>query len=391
MRRLASFGAYSSGVHRPTFSAPDMAARHWLVEQMREAGLAAEMDGIGNIIARNPRQGRRLLMGSHSDSQNHAGWLDGALGVIYALEIARSHIERGHAGAIDPVVWADEEAHYASFLGSRSAIGALEENEIEAARDATTGLALRQALADAGLAGMPRMHISAGDYVGYIEAHIEQGDHLDSAGLRIGVVTSIVGIYQYRITVSGARNHAGTTSMERRRDASRTLIRLAAQIDARIAELAAERTVWTVGNITVEPGQVSIIPDRSDMLLQVRDADPQVLVRIDAALRELVDRCDGGCPVTLGMTARSEPHRMDEGMREALRTSAEQHVPGDWVDMPSGAGHDAQILAGVMPAAMLFVPSIGGISHHWTENTKDEDIVLGCQVMADAAYRLLAG
>jgi len=392
LRHLATFGAHLTGVHRPTFSPQDMAARSWIVGQMRDAGLEPELDGIGNILGRAPRARRRLLVGSHSDSQNHAGWLDGAMGVVFGLEIARAIVEAGSSdAAVEAVDWADEEAHFASFLGSRSAIGELSEADIDEFHCATTGTPLRQALASAGLATRPRLGIDPSRYIGYLEAHIEQGDYLDAHGLALGVVTSIVGIWQYRITFRGQRNHAGTTRMAIRKDAGEAAVTLMHRIHERFRAVAAERTVWTVGNIRLEPGQVSIIPDLAEVMLQVRDADDAVLSRLDALLREMIAEANaaGSCEVLLQLESRSDPHRMDARLQDALELSAEEVAPGRVIRMPSGAGHDAQILAKVMPAGMLFVPSIGGISHHWDEDTRDEEIVLGCQSLAATCARLL--
>jgi N-carbamoyl-L-amino-acid hydrolase len=390
---LRGFGAHKTGVHRPTFSTQDMAARRWLVARMSEAGLSARMDGIGNIVGENTTAQRRLLVGSHSDSQNFAGWLDGALGVIYGLEIARAFVECGAEllVGVDAVVFADEEAHFASFLGSRSALGLLTESEISTAVNMTTGESLRDALGHAGLSALPRSLIDPQRYLGYLEAHIEQGDDLDARGLSVGVVTSIVGIHQYRLTFTGVRNHAGTTRMAIRKDAGAALIALASRIEESFRELSAERTVWTVGNIRLFPGEVSIIPDRAEMMLQVRDDDSEVLVRYEAELKALISDANqrGPCGVSIDKIAKSAPHRKDERLQQALTGAATKLAPGAFQHMPSGAGHDAQILASVMPAGMLFVPSIGGISHHWDENTAEADIVLGCQVMAEACQTLL--
>ncbi len=393
LHQLRTFGAYKTGVHRPTYSPEDMAARRWLVARMQEAGLSSSMDGIGNIIGENTAARRRLLVGSHSDSQNHAGWLDGAMGVIYGLEIARAFVEAGTPGGagVDAAVFADEEAHFASFLGSRSAIGVLDEDEIDSARNLTTGETLREALAGAGLADLDRRTIDPSRYLGYLEAHIEQGDDLEARELKLGVVTCIVGIHQYRVRFSGVSNHAGTTRMAIRRDAGAALVAFAHSIDERFRQLAAERTVWTVGNIRLDPGQVSIIPNHAEMLLQVRDADPAVLGRMRAALEHLValKRQAGPCGVELEILAESDPHEMSRHFEDALGSAASRMAPGQWQRMPSGAGHDAQILARVMPAGMLFVPSIGGISHHVNEDTREDDIVLGCEVLAASCCHIL--
>lgn len=393
LRRLAEFGRYRTGVHRPTYSAEDMAAREWIAGRMAEAGLETTIDGIGNVIGRSPADGRHLLLGSHSESQNHAGWLDGALGVIYALEVARALRTGADVPAVDVISFADEEGHFGSFNGSRSCCGLLDDDEIDGLTNRYDGEPLRSALERAGLAGRPRGQIDPAGCLGFLEAHIEQGDELESTGLRIGIVTSIVGIWQYRLTFEGEQNHAGTTRMASRKDAGLTLVRLAAAIDRRFPEVAGPRTVWTTGRITLEPGAPSIIPGRAEMLFQLRDADPDRLQRLEETLEALVAEADADepCNVQLEAMSRSVPKVMDERFQDALEAAAERHAPGLHQRMPSGAGHDAQILARRVPAGMLFVPSIGGISHHWREDTKEEDIVLGCQVMASAAASILAG
>jgi N-carbamoyl-L-amino-acid hydrolase len=385
--KLRGFGTFKSGVHRPTFSKVDMDSRHWLCERMREAGLVPEIDGIGNVIGRDPSPGPKLLLGSHTETQNEAGWLDGALGVMYALEVARAL-----GGGIDVVSWADEEGHYGSFLGSRSYIGEVTEAEIDACRNRYSSKTLREALAEAGLAGKPRIAFEPGRYKGYMEAHIEQGDDLEARELKIGIVTSIVGIWQYRVNFAGVQNHAGTTRMAIRKDAGLAAAKLAVAIDQEFPKVCAERSVWTVGRITLDPGAGSIIPGAAEMLIQFRDADPEVLLRLQATLEHLVAQANQGpCTAVLTNMSRSVPKVMDPGFQAALEAAAEAHAPGLHQRMPSGAGHDAQMLAKVMPSCMLFVPSIGGISHHWSENTSDEDIMLGGAVMTDAARALLAG
>ena len=226
LRRLADFGRWQTGVHRPTYSDDDMAARAWFAARLQEAGLDTEIDGIGNVIGRSRHPGPALLLGSHIETQPHGGWLDGALGVIYGLEVARALPDR----AIDVAAWADEEGHFGNFLGSRSFVGLLDEAEIDRSANKYDGGRLRDALARAGLAGRPRAALPPGRYRGYLEAHIEQGDELDRTGLRLGIVTSIVGIWQYRIRFEGVQNHAGTTRMAIRRDAGAALVQLASAI-----------------------------------------------------------------------------------------------------------------------------------------------------------------
>ena len=194
LKRLAEFGRYKTGVHRPTYSPVDVESRHWLAEKLRETGLDPVIDGIGNVIGRNLSAKRRLLVGSHSETQPYGGWLDGSLGVIYGLELARAFAaDPSCAGlGIEVAAWADEEGHYQSFLGSHSFTGMLSEAQINGVRGRDDGTPLREALQRAGLAGRPRERVDPQRYIGYLEAHIEQGDTLDASGLRIGVVETIV-------------------------------------------------------------------------------------------------------------------------------------------------------------------------------------------------------
>ena len=391
--KLRTFGAYKTGVHRPTFSPEDIASRAWFAEQCTAAGMETTIDGIGNILGKSKATGRKILSGSHLESQNHAGWLDGALGCVYALEAARAIREAGGDTGVDVVVFADEEGHFGSFLGSKSFTGVLTEADIDKAKDKTNGTPMREALSVAGYAGRPRLVIEPERYTGFFEAHIEQGATLEAEEKRIGVVTAIVAIWQYGITATGEQNHAGTTSMTRRRDAGLALIRLLNAIDKRFPDICGPRTVWTTGRITLDPGSHSIIPGRAEALFQLRDADPAVLDRLHAELNDLIAAANrvSRCTFELTVISQSTPARMDERLMAALDTAAERHAPGKHMRMPSGAGHDAQWLARKLPAAMMFVPSINGISHHWSENTSDEDLVLGAQVFTDAIAEVLKG
>jgi N-carbamoyl-L-amino-acid hydrolase len=389
--KLRSFGTYKTGVHRPTYSPEDVAARQWFADQCTAAGLDTVIDGIGNILGKSKAAGAKALSGSHLESQNHAGWLDGALGCVYALEAARAIREAGGDTGVDVVVFADEEGHFGSFLGAKSFTELLTEETIDNARDKTSGTPMRDALRAAGYAGRPRIRIEPARYKAFFEAHIEQGDSLELGALKIGVVTAIVAIWQYGITVTGEQNHAGTTSMLRRRDAGLALIKLLNAIDKRFPEICGPRTVWTTGRITLDPGSHSIIPGRAEALFQLRDADPAVLDRLRTELNELIAAANrvSRCAFELAVISQSAPAVMDERLIAALDTAAERHAPGKKTRMPSGAGHDAQWVARKLPAAMMFVPSIGGISHHWSENTSDEDIVLGAQVFTDGIAEAL--
>ena len=167
----------------------------------------------------------------------------------------------------------------------------------------------------------------------------------------------------------------------------------ASAIDDRFPALSGPRTVWTTGRITLDPGAPSIIPGGAEMLFQIRDDDPGVIERLEDLLRNMAAEvsAQGRCSVAVERIRTGAPAMMDAAFQQAIEAASAAFAGGKSIRMPSGAGHDAQILATIMPAGMLFVPSIGGISHHWTENTADADIVTGAEVFVDACRRLLAG
>jgi beta-ureidopropionase / N-carbamoyl-L-amino-acid hydrolase len=393
LNALRAIGTHKTGVHKPTFSQAHMQSLQWLVQRLPEAALAGDIDGIGNVLGISSKPGPKLLAGSHLESQNFAGWLDGPLGVVYALEAARViNPDANVSGAVEVASWCDEEGHFGSFLGSRSFAGGVSEAEIDAARDRSSGKTMRDALRDVGLAGRPRVKAEPGRHIGYLEAHIEQGERLESGGLAIGIVTSIVGIWQYRISFEGEQNHAGTTRMDVRKDAGLALARFCVAIDDRFPDLCGPRTVWTTGRITLDPGAPSIIPGHAEMLFQIRDEDPAVIERLEYMLRSMAAEVSarGRCNVTVERIRTGTPAMMDATFQQAIEAASAALAGGRSVRMPSGAGHDAQVLATLMPAGMLFVPSIGGVSHHWSENTDDADIVTGAQVFVETCRRLLA-
>ena len=395
LRRLREFGACGIGVVRQSLTPIDIESRHWLCERMHDAGLDARIDGIGTVHGRSRNPGPALLIGSHTDTQPRGGWLDGAMGVIYGLEVARTLAECADTRhlAVDVASWIDEEGAFATCLGSQAFCGEL---DLEAARDLANedGKPLGEALREAGLEGAPVERCEPERYLGYAEAHIEQGPWLEHQGKRIGAVTGIVGSRNFTVSFRGQQNHAGTTPMALRRDAGHALVELAHRVYETFPEHAGERSVWTIGRIALDPGVRSIVPGRAEMHLQFRDQDVAVLDRIEAHAFALVAESGARGRAEVHMTEvgkRSLPALMDERLRDHIERAAEHHAPGDWIAMPSAAIHDAQVLARHMPAAMMFVPSIGGISHAFEEDTREDDIVLGCRVFATAAANMLLG
>jgi beta-ureidopropionase / N-carbamoyl-L-amino-acid hydrolase len=388
LRELASIGGYKTGVDRVALSAKDIEARRWLVGKLTAVGLQASMDRVGNVLGRDPNAKKAILMGSHTDTVPKGGWLDGALGVGYALEIACAAIEANepHATGVDAISFEDEEGTYLPFLGSRSFFGDLESDEIAAAKS-KDGSSLTAALA--AIAAEPPPHrFDAARYVGYLEGHIEQGPRMEAGGYRIGVVTGLVGIRRFRILSHGSANHAGTTPMAMRKDAGAALIALATGIDEDMRRLAGPDTVWNVGNMIFRPGAANVVPSEGEMLLEFRDIDAAVMERAAERLLTRVTAANRG-PVRIEVeaTASLAPTPLAPNLGAAIATAAAARGEQP-VSLPSGAGHDAMVVARYMPAGMMFIPSIGGISHDITENTSDEDIVFGCEVLADAVSRL---
>ena len=263
---------------------------------------------------------------------------------------------------------------------------------MDAAVNRYHGKPLRDALREAGLEGRERIQIEPGRYKGFLEIHIEQGTVLERAEEQVGVVTGIVAIWQYRIVFEGQQDHAGGTTMAERRDAGLAAVRALALLNAKMPDHCGPRTVWTTGRISLSPGAPSIIPGRAEVLFQFRDMDLDVLERLDGLLRRVIaeiNRTDR-CTATLEVASQSRPAPCDATLQGCLADAAQELAPSRWRRMQSGAGHDAQFMARQVPSAMLFVPSIGGISHHWTEDTKPSDLKMGLQVLAAAARRFLS-
>jgi beta-ureidopropionase / N-carbamoyl-L-amino-acid hydrolase len=390
LRDLSRIGEYKTGVHRPTLSPADREARAWLRSRLIDAGLDARIDGIGNVLGYCAAP-KRVLVGSHIESQPYAGRLDGALGVLYGIELARAFRDMGQDIGVDVGAWFDEEGYYGTKLGSRSFCDQLTPDELSRCRHRDDGTPLVDALRDAGLADLPREKIDVSRYAAYCEAHIEQGDWLDMNKLSIGVVTGIVGTWIFRIKATGVQNHAGSTRMAVRKDAGLALCRLAVAINDELPEVAGERSVWTTGRLQMFPGVYTIIPGLAKMDFQFRDVDPDVLQRMHDRVDAIINRLNAAGPCQIEYTIeKGPPAPMARHLQDKMAVAAEALAPGRSTRMPSASGHDATIFSFVLPAAMLFVPSIGGVSHHFDEDTKPEDIVLGCRVFAKTVESVLS-
>lgn len=391
LRTLAQFGKAGPGVNRLSFTPEDIEARAWLRQRMLDAGLDAQIDGVGNVLGQTPGVDRAVLIGSHTDTVPNGGWLDGAMGVIYGLELARALAESGSSphGGIDVISFADEESTYFGTLGSRSFVGELGESDIAGARS-LSGESLKDALARAGYAGSPEVHLDVSRHLAYLEAHIEQGPRLEAEGKRIGVVTGIVGMRHMDVTFFGQADHAGTTPMALRKDAGAALFAFAADITASFHKAAGADTVWNFGYVAFDPGAGNVVPREARMLVEYRDPSEAILDAMDSAITaraELMNR-DTNVRVETHRSFALAPVAMDLGVAQHIESAAQQ-LEAPEMRMPSGAGHDAMHLARYVPTGMLFIPSIGGRSHDTAEDTSAEEIILGAQVLARAVESML--
>ncbi|MEM6372037.1 MAG: hydantoinase/carbamoylase family amidase [Pseudomonadota bacterium] len=383
LHTLRGFGAsgVGKGVVRPAYSEADIAARDWLAARIIDAGLTPHFDVMGNLFGL--ADGPSLLLGSHSDSQPTGGWLDGALGVIAALEVARAATEAG-GPAISVVSFQDEEGRFGVTTGSAVWSGAVTLAQADQMRD-HDGVTL--GAARAALGARVGADVDPAHFTGFIELHIEQGPTLDAAGEQIGVVTDIVGIRDRAITFSGQQNHAGTTPMAMRRDAFQGLSAFNTLLNDRLRNVVTPQSVWTIGHVALGPNASSIVPGTARFSMQWRDGSTDRLERMGTVIDEALDSVarDFGLEVERGPMLGLEPVVMDAALCARLEAGAGVVAPGKWRRMPSGALHDATNVARVLPVAMLFVPSIDGISHAFEEDTQEDDLVAGLRVLAHAA------
>jgi N-carbamoyl-L-amino-acid hydrolase len=391
---LAQFGATAEGgVNRPTFSDAHLAARDWFRGQIIAAGLEFRTDGAGNhgaYLACGPTSAPALLLGSHLDSVPNGGRFDGALGVMAALEVLRTIHERQvqlnfNLEAID---FTDEEGTLVGLLGSAAVAGRLTRDLLLNPRGGRSqlvdglrraGLSEESALA----AARPRGSLS-----GYLELHIEQGKRLEGFGKHIGIVTAIVGIRSYRLSFIGRADHAGSTTMHDRLDAS---------LGASAFTLAARELVLrdfpqcvvNVGRMDFLPGVFNIVPESVVLALEFRSPREDEFRRLDAALMDLARREAGrfGLKLNIEHLGKHAPVPMDEGVQRLLSDVCDvlqlSHVP-----LASGAGHDGQSLANLCSVGMIFVPSVNGASHSPREFTPWEDCVNGANVLLQTVLRL---
>ena len=390
--KLAEFGKNDQGgVSRVAFSDADIQGRDYLLSLMKKAGLKIRIDEAGNIIGR--REGRDpellpILFGSHSDSVPDGGIYDGALGVLGAIEciqiLEENNIITQHP--LEVVVFTDEEG---GLIGSKALTGKLTEGALEVVSH--SGKTVKEGIAAIG--GRPDKLADAvrkrGEIKAFVELHIEQGQVLESRNINIGVVQGIVGIKWWEVIVDGFSNHAGTTPMNMRQDALLAAAHLIIAVNRVVTSIEGSQ-VGTVGRITAEPGAPNVIPGKVIMSLELRDLQQEKIDTLYDRIKEEARAIEkkSGTRITFSpIEATAVPAPTDSRLQKYITESARELGLTSLL-MPSGAGHDAQNLARIAPTGMIFVPSVGGISHSPQEYTRPEDMENGVNVLLHTILKI---
>ena len=398
LEQLSTFGrpaggAFASGVSRVAYSDADVAARAWLLAEMRAAGLTPRLDAAGNIFARWGGDPARppILFGSHIDSVPSGGNFDGDLGSLSALEVMQACQAAGVTTRrpLEMVVWAHEES---TAFGKGTACSRIVAGDLKAGDLDQTWNGLRRADAIARIGGDPARIEQAvrpkGTWHSYLELHIEQGGTLERAHVPIGVVEGIVAINRYDVGVEGFANHAGTTPMGERQDA----LVAASMVVLAVREIVASRQgrqVGTVGRLDVEPNSPNVVPGRVALSVEFRDLSEATLRELGNAIRARAATIASqtGTRITADLASTNPVALADQGVQAAIGRAAER-AGLEARRLPSGAGHDAQMIASLCPMGMIFVPSIGGISHSPRELTAWDDCARGAGVLLGAILDL---
>jgi len=388
---LAKVGPIDGGGScRLALTDDDRDGRDLIVAWMRDLGLEISIDGVGNIVGTwNVGSGSAVMTGSHIDTVRTGGRFDGNLGVLAGLEVIETLMTAGlkPARPFSVGVFTNEEGarFQPDMLGALVYVGGL---SLETALDtiaidgAVLGAELQRIGYD-GSAPCPSVAPHA-----FVELHIEQGPRLEAEGVQIGAVTGVQGISWQEVTIMGQSNHAGTTPMSLRHDPAY----IAAEITVFLRQIAQEyggNQVCTVGKIDLQPNLINVVPKSATLTLDVRNTDENILQEVELKIAQKIKEISEteGVRVSSRVLARFEPVQFDERLIDLVETLAKTHNRSV-MRMPSGAGHDAQMLARVCPTSMIFTPSVEGISHNPAEFTHTDDLVAGTNILMDTMWAL---
>lgn len=396
LEELYQCGAQEDGTFtRMAYSPEDRKGRETFIGYFRELGIESRMDAAGNLIARLEGEDPDLpaiMTGSHLDTVPDGGRYDGALGCVAGLEVCQTLLESGRKlrHPLEVVVFTDEEGFWfgSGMLGSGAMCG--QDLHVSGEDQDMYGQSREDVLKACGLkvADLGNARRSAESVHCFLELHVEQGASLYKNRIPVGVVTSIAGVSRFEIKVTGEANHAGSTVMEDRKDALVAAARFVAQVPEIVAMYGNPFTVATVGTMKVVPNSVNVIPGEAGFHLEIRDQDEKIMETIEQKLRECLDEIcrEMGEEYSFNRFSYHEPAPMTEWVRDAVEASVRKlDIP--YAKVPSGAFHDSLLMTTVFPTGMIFVPSVGGISHSRHEFTEGKDIGLGCRVLLETVLR----
>jgi beta-ureidopropionase / N-carbamoyl-L-amino-acid hydrolase len=386
-------GTFASGVTRVAYSEADVMARGWLLEEIKSAGFAPHFDAAGNVYARVGGDPNRppILFGSHIDSVPGGGNFDGDLGTLAALEVLHG-VQSGKVTTRHPlemVLWAHEES---TAFGKGTACSRIVAGDLQPGDMDQVWKGMRRADAIRRIGGDPDRIEQAvrprGSWHAYLELHIEQGGTLDRARVPIGIVEGVVAIHRYDVVIEGVANHAGTTPMGERQDALVAASTLILEV-REIASSRQGRQVGTVGRLDVEPNSPNVIPGRVSLSVEFRDLSEATLKELGEAVRARAAAIarDTNTKIHLQLATINPAAMAHAGVQGAIGRAADR-LGLQTQRLPSGAGHDAQMIAALCPMGMIFVPSVGGISHSPRELTSWDDCARGANVLLGAVLEL---
>jgi beta-ureidopropionase / N-carbamoyl-L-amino-acid hydrolase len=391
---LAVIGATpEGGVHRPALSEAHVEARKWFGEVVQQSGLEFHTDGAGNhsaVLASSADHAPTLLLGSHLDSVPNGGRFDGALGVLAALEVLKTIQENGIEirCQLEAIDFTDEEGTLVGLLGSAALTGHLPPELLQNPRGGRANLVegmQRAGLSEDSILSARRPKESL---AGYLELHIEQGKRLERSGIQIGVVPAIVGIASYQLSFVGRADHAGSTLMQDRLDASLGASAFTLGAHALVTK-EFPRCVVNIGDMKFTPGAFNIVPAQVDVSLEFRAADNSDFDKLDSALLAVAhsEAQRFGLNLNADFRGRHNPTPMSDSVQRAFVESCDA-LGLTHTSLVSGAGHDGQSFAGICPMGMIFVPSVNGTSHSPDEFTEWQDCVNGANVLLQSVLRL---
>ena len=391
------FNEEDRGVYRQGFSPEDMAARQWLRHRMGELGLDHRMDGAGNVIGRYDPDGAgadkpAIVIASHLDSVPAGGIFDGVLGVVAGLEVIRTMQDAGITPncPIEVIATSEEEGRFGGMLGAQAMTGNLTREWLEGAAD-EHGLALKDAMADAGLDYLQALHAYRRPETlhAFLELHVEQGPVLDTEKTTIGVVEGISGVFKWMVKLKGKADHAGTAPMHLRSDALMGMVDFAHEIPRIIDEEGTDKSRITIGHVALKPGFPHTVPGEAEFTIVGRDLDEEVMTRLADSCRKVLESISRrhGLKFDYEQMSWLAPAYCDEGIVALVERNAKA-LQYSYKVMPSGAGHDVQFFTALTRTGLIFVPSVGGISHAPDEWTHWTDVERGVQLLCNCVMEL---